>query len=104
MNSCSSVPRTSCNREIWSGSATAAEDSGSGQSDLVGMLVGAVVNQITTEVHDPSRGLSADASWSLFGDRHSGLLYGPYHEGHEEDLLAAREELEASRGSDPDGD
>jgi len=66
--------------ELWGGSATGRISSSSGQSGLIGMLVGAVVNQIAATISDPSLEVARRANAGLFGDRHRGLLHGPYHE------------------------
>ena len=64
---------------IWSGSKTVVKSSSDGQSSLVGMMVGAVVNQVTTSVvSDPTRGVSRQANGQLYCAERYGLLYGEY--------------------------
>jgi hypothetical protein len=65
--------------EIWSGSGVAEYDSSSGSSSLLGMMVGAVLNQVTTELYDESYGLSEQANSEAFGSTNFGLLPGPYY-------------------------
>jgi hypothetical protein len=65
--------------EIWSGSHTAVVSSSSGSGDVIGMLVGAVVNQIASSVSDPSLDVARDCNNVLFCNTHSGLLLGPHH-------------------------
>lgn len=62
--------------EFWASSKTAVHSASSGQSDLVGMLVSAVVNQITTSVSDPTLGVARQANDMVFLDYRDGLLYG----------------------------
>jgi hypothetical protein len=69
--------------EIWSGTHTARYSSASGGGDLVGMLVGAVVNQLSTAIYDPSLDVASDCNQGLFCNGHDGLLYGPYHRDYE---------------------
>lgn len=67
--------------ELWSGKHTAVLSSNSGnQNGLVGMLVGALVNQITTSISDPSLDVARQCNQGLFCNGHDGLLIGPYHE------------------------
>jgi hypothetical protein len=68
--------------EIWAGEDSVATSSSSGQGNLVGMLVGAVVNQIATSVSDPSLDVARDCNRQLFWSDHHGLLLGPYHEDY----------------------
>ena len=64
---------------LWQKSATAANDSGDGGGNLIGMLVSALVKQIADSVSDASFDLSARADAILFStDCRDCLLYGPY--------------------------
>jgi hypothetical protein len=65
--------------EIWSGTRSAVVSSSAGSSDVIGMLVGAVVNQIATSVSDPSRDVARDCNAVLFCNPQNGLLRGPHH-------------------------
>jgi hypothetical protein len=65
--------------EIWGGQRTAVMSSSSGQSDILGMLVGAVVNQIATSVSDPSLDVARDCNQKLFCNDYDGLLLGARH-------------------------
>jgi hypothetical protein len=76
--------------EIWHASGSAERNSNDSSNGIIGMLASAVANQIATSISDPSRDVSMQASWSLFSNRDSGLLYGPYHPDHEQELEQAR--------------
>ena len=74
---------------LWQKSATAANDSGDGGGNLIGMLVSALVKQIADSVSDASFDLSARADAILFStDCRDCLLYGPYspHYGQDRQL------------------
>lgn len=69
--------------EIWRGVHTAVYSSNSGnQNGLIGMLVGALVNQVMSSVVDPSQDVARQCNAGLFCNAHSGLLLGPYHEDY----------------------
>ncbi|ERJ30471.1 lipoprotein, putative [Campylobacter concisus UNSWCS] len=64
---------------LWNGTATAIEDSSSGQSSLLGMLVSAVISQVANTISDKSYDLAAMADAYLFSSNcHNCILYGPY--------------------------
>jgi len=65
--------------ELWTGEHTAAVSSSAGQSSILGMLVGAVVNQLATSVSDPSVDVARSCNQELFCNEHHGLLLGPHH-------------------------
>lgn len=65
--------------EIWGGTHTATVSSSSGSGDLIGMLVGAVVNQIASSVSDPSVDVARDCNNALFCNKTNGMLVGPLH-------------------------
>ncbi|WP_199873292.1 DUF799 domain-containing protein [Ideonella sp. A 288] len=65
---------------LWEGSARAssAEQGGSNQGGLVGLLVKAVIEQIANNVSERSHPIAGIASQRLLGaGRPNGLLYGP---------------------------
>ena len=65
--------------KLWEGTATAIEDSSSGQSSLLGMLVSAVISQVANTISDRSYDLAAMADAYLFSRNcHNCILYGPY--------------------------
>ena len=65
--------------KLWEGTATAIEDSSSGQSSLLGMLVSAVISQVANTISDKSYDLAAMADAYLFSSNcHNCILYGPY--------------------------
>ena len=64
---------------LWQGEAEAAEDSGSGQNSLLGMLVSAVITQVANTISDRSYDLAVRADAYLFSSNcHNCILYGPY--------------------------
>ena len=64
---------------LWNGTATAIEDSSSGQSSLLGMLVSAVITQVANTISDRSYDLAVRADAYLFSRNcHNCILYGPY--------------------------
>ena len=65
--------------KLWEGTATAIEDSSSGQSSLLGMLVSAVITQVANTISDRSYDLAVRADAYLFSRNcHNCILYGPY--------------------------
>lgn len=75
---------------LWAGTGVATADSGSGGGGLVGMLAGAIVNQVSTSIHDPCPALACRANEQLFHDDRRGLLLGRRHPGFEADQVARR--------------
>ncbi len=65
--------------ELWSGTNALAQSSNSGQGGLVGMLAGAVVNQIASAASDPSPGLARQVNYGLLTGRKKGWILGPHH-------------------------
>lgn len=78
---------------LWEGSAQVSDDSSRGSSDLVGMLISAVIKQIGDTVSDAGYKLSASADAMLLGQNcNKCLLYGPYspHYGQDRQLGGGR--------------
>lgn len=73
--------------EIWRGERSGSESSSGG--GLVGMLSSALVTQVASSLSDPTRALSQETAWALFSDPRNGLLAGPYHADHEQQMEAA---------------
>ena len=71
---------------LWSGVAFAQQSSASGQSDLIGMLIGSLLTQVLASVTDPTRDLARTASSAMVANHESGLLLGPYHPGAAADV------------------
>ena len=74
---------------LWEGSVQVSDDSSRGSSDLVGMLISAVIKQIGDTVSDAGYKLSASADAMLLGQNcNKCLLYGPYspHYGQDRQL------------------
>jgi hypothetical protein len=65
--------------ELWAGTAFAQRSSAAGQTDPIGMLVAAVVEQIVASITDPAYELSRTANEVMVNDAHDGLLRGPRH-------------------------
>ena len=64
---------------LWQGEAAAAEDSGSGQNSLLGMLVSAVITQVANTISDRSYDLAVRADAYLFSRTcRDCILSGPY--------------------------
>jgi hypothetical protein len=74
--------------ELWSGSRSAELHSNGGGGGLVGMLAGALLNQIASAAYDPSRDLANQADTSLIWDRHVGMLPGYYDPKRDEEMKA----------------
>lgn len=70
---------------LWEEEHTLRKSSNSGQNDIIGMLVAAVINQIVTSISDPSRDVADTANDQLFFDQYDGLLLGPRHSQFEMD-------------------
>ena len=74
---------------LWEGSAQVSDDSSRSSSDLVGMLISAVIKQIGDTVSDAGYKLSASVDAMLLGQNcNKCLLYGPYspHYGQDRQL------------------
>ena len=64
---------------LWEGSAQVSDDSGGGGNNLVGMLISAVIKQVSDTITDAGYKLSASADAMLLGQNcNKCLLYGPY--------------------------
>jgi hypothetical protein len=57
----------------------AQRSSAAGQTDPIGMLVAAVVEQIVASITDPTYELSRTANALMVNDAQDGLLRGPRH-------------------------
>ena len=78
---------------LWEGSAQVSDDSSRGSSDLVGMLISAVIKQIGDTVSDAGYKLSASADAMLLAQNcNKCLLYGPYspHYGQDRQLNSGK--------------
>jgi hypothetical protein len=71
--------------EIWRGENSAVLSSSAGQNSIFGALIGAVVNQISTSVSDPSADVARECNDGLFCNARSGLLHGPRSPDHGKD-------------------
>lgn len=65
--------------EIWGGEQSAVYSSSSGQTGIIGALIGAIVNQIASSVSDPSLDVARDCNNQLLGNEKRGLPLGPLH-------------------------
>jgi hypothetical protein len=68
---------------LWVGSESTVQSSNSGGGGIIASLVGAALNQVTTSISDPSRGISAVATNNLLRGPDRGWVYGPYHPQHD---------------------
>ncbi|WP_298082768.1 DUF799 domain-containing protein [uncultured Campylobacter sp.] len=78
---------------LWEGSAQVSDDSGGGGNNLVGMLISAVIKQVSDTITDAGYKLSASADAILLGQNcNKCLLYGPYspHYGQDRQLGGER--------------
>lgn len=70
---------------LWVGEHAVVRSSGGG-GDIIGMLVGSVVNQIATSIDDPSKAVAAQVNIELLQGRRRGWPYGPYHPEYDAQL------------------
>ena len=70
---------------LWQGEKTMRKSSGSGQTNIIGMLVSALINQIGSSLSDPTRDLAGMTNSELFLDPRDGLLLGPRNSEFEAD-------------------
>jgi hypothetical protein len=70
---------------LWTGTAKAQHSSAAGQSDLISMVLAALVTQITARFTDPSHDLARAANGTMVFDDRRGLLLGPQHPGFDGD-------------------
>lgn len=82
---------------IWHGQGRAVRSSADGNQGLLGMLIGALVNQVASSVSDPTPGVARTAHSTLFLDDKRGLLPGPYEPRYEEERQRRLEERAARR-------
>ncbi|GHU17489.1 lipoprotein [Betaproteobacteria bacterium] len=67
-------------QELWQGSVSLSEGQNNNNNGLVGMLVGAIVNQIANSVSGRAHEVAGSASrYLLSAGRQNSLLFGPYH-------------------------
>lgn len=72
--------------ELWSGTAVAANDSGSSGGGLVGMLISAAITQAMNHATDASFNVAGVTSARLlFAGQPNGILYGPRSPKYESD-------------------
>ncbi len=64
---------------IWEGRASANDASSSGNSGLLGVVLGAVIKQAINSSVDQAHKIAPQANQILFNNQDSGLLNGPYH-------------------------
>lgn len=68
---------TATGTEIWQGRADLTESSGGGSSDVLSMVINAVLEQIIDTTTDATRGVARQANLQMVYDRRVGLLPGP---------------------------
>lgn len=77
---------TASGTTLWNGTAFAQRSSSSGQSDIFGMLIASVVDQMLASFTDPTHDLARAANGTMVSDQQSGMLLGPRHPGASADL------------------
>jgi hypothetical protein len=70
---------------LWTGTAFAQQSSSAGQSDAIGMLIGAIMTQVIASFTDPAHDLARAANSAMVLDQEVGLLLGPYSPGYDRD-------------------
>jgi hypothetical protein len=77
---------------LWTGSHIAVDSSAQGQSNVIGMLVSAVIDQVIHTQTDHAHDIAGPATrqW-LWADNH-GLLLGPRHPGHAKEMERVRKQ------------
>lgn len=76
---------------IWAGNHVAQQSSSEGQSNAVAMLVTALVAQIARTETDHAHDLAGPATVQWLWNEHRGLLLGPRHPGHAEQVQKVRQ-------------
>lgn len=70
---------------LWDGMIHAEESSSAGQTDVIGMLVSAFIDQVIRSATDRTHAVSQMATQRAVLDRSTGLLRGPRHPDYEAD-------------------
>lgn len=65
--------------DLWTGERGLSRNSSRGNGSLVGMLAGALINQVATAASDPSPDLAREVNYGLLTGRRNGWILGPYH-------------------------
>ena len=78
---------------LWQGEHLVERSSSEGQSDVISMLVVAVIQQIVSNFIDPTRNVARMNNTQLFLNDFNGLLIGVRHPRYEEDQRRRREIL-----------
>lgn len=81
-----SLVDTASGASIWDGLVHGVESSSAGQSDLIGMLIAALIEQVVDSLSDRTYGVSRSAIQQAVSDQRRGLLYGTRHPGYDGDL------------------
>ena len=70
---------------LWNGVIHVQESSSAGQTDIIGMLVAALIDQVIDSATDRTHAVSRMATQQAVFDRSTGLLLGPRHPDYEGD-------------------
>jgi hypothetical protein len=70
---------------IWEGEIETIESSSAGQSDVIGLLIAALVEQVVDSLTDRTYDVSRRAIHQAVFDQTSGFLRGPRHPGYDTD-------------------
>jgi hypothetical protein len=80
-----SLVDTASGVSIWNGQVHAVESSSAGQSDVIGMLIAALIEQVVDSLSDRTYDVSRSAIQRAVFDEQRGLLHGPRHPGYDAD-------------------
>jgi len=73
-------------QELWSGLSAAEENSNSGNNNLFGALLDAVISQVVNTLTDRSYDIGKAANYNMLSAGHNGsILYGPYNSKYQTD-------------------
>ncbi|MFT5287898.1 MAG: hypothetical protein ACI8TQ_004086 [Planctomycetota bacterium] len=79
--------------QIWSGEAVAQRNPDHNQGGILGAIIGALVSQVVNSLLDPTLDVARDANGALLFNSYNGLLLGPLHPEHDQQMKARREAL-----------
>jgi hypothetical protein len=70
---------------LWQGEKSIRRSSSDGQNNIIAMLVAAIINQIISNIVDPTRDVASMANTHMICNHYDGLLLGHRHNQYEED-------------------
>lgn len=81
---------------IWSHQVDHSEDSDDNDSSLLSNMIGAVISQVINSIADNARDVAIDANQQLMTDAGEGLLLGPLHPVHEQQMADMAADAQAA--------